>query len=132
MEFADGAGGEGQHVLELPGGKRGVFAGALHFDKGVVGEHGDVHVDVRVDVFGIIEIDDGHALDDADADGGDLVGQRLGGGGEEAGLAGGGDGVGDGDPGAGDGGGAGAAVGLEHVAIDEEGEPARRPGRCKL
>ena len=38
-------------------GEGGVFAGALDFDKAAVAEHGDVHVDVGVDVFLVIEIE---------------------------------------------------------------------------
>src|SRR5262249_36510785 len=106
----------------------GVFAGALDFDKGVVGEHGDVHIDFGFNIFEVVEVgDDGGFVgagggDDADADGGDLIDEGLGFGREEAFGAGGGDGIGDGDPGAGDGGGARAAVGLEDVAVNEKRE----------
>ena len=128
VELLDGGGGEFEHLLELFGGEGGVFAGALDFDEGAVGEHGDVHVDVCFNVFDVVEICDGGSVDDADGDGGDLVGEDPPTGlaglvfGEEFGFLGGGDGVGDGDVGSGDGGGTSATVGLEDVAVDEEGE----------
>src|SRR5271170_5787041 len=76
VEFFDGGGGEVEHFLELFGGEGGVLAGALDFDEGVVGEHGDVHVDVGFDVFDVVEIGDGSAVDDSYADGSDLIGEN--------------------------------------------------------
>jgi hypothetical protein len=132
VELAAAVLGEGEELLELPGGEGGVLAGALDFDEGIVVEHGDVHVDMGVDVFEIVEIADWCPVDDADGDGGDLAGEGVGGFFEEADSLCVGDGIGDGDPGAGDGGGAGAAVGLEDVAVDEEGQARAAVGADEL
>ena len=73
---------------------------------------------VSAGVLDIIQIEHRHALVDAAGDRGDIVAQHVG-------LAPcsalhPGDAVGQRHPGAGDGGGAGAAVGLDHVAIDRD------------
>ena len=51
-----------------------------------------------VDVLDVIQIEDRMAIHDPDADGGDLIGEGLGIGAEEAGFSRGIEGVGDGDP----------------------------------
>ncbi len=102
---------------------------ALDFYEFAGGGVGDVHVDLGLGVEVVVEVEVGLVIDDADADGGELVGEGVGGvveGGNKArGECGGGgaagfgdftgeffDGVGEGDVCAADGGGSGSAVGL--------------------
>ena len=60
-------------IVGVVWGEGGVFAGALDFHEAAIGEHGDVHVDVGVDVFDVIEVQHRRAVDDTDADRGDLA-----------------------------------------------------------
>ena len=84
----------------------------------------DVHVDLRHLVLDVLEVEPGDAADDADRDGGDLVADRPGHQiALERQLAEGEDG---GHVGAGDRRGAGAAVGLQHVAVEGEGAVGER------
>ena len=83
------------------------------------GEHDDVHVDVGAGVFFVAEVEEDVAVDDADAGGGDHLLER--GGLEGAGRDEFAEGEGEGDAGSGDGGGAGASVGLEDVAVEDDG-----------
>ena len=95
------------------------FGGALDFDVIPAAGHDDVHVDFGLGVFEIAQVEHGHAFDDADADGGEEIVDQAG-----ADLvlfaqflkrqA-------QGHEGAGDGGGAGAAVGLDDVAVENHG-----------
>lgn len=100
-------------------GEGGFFAHGLEFDEFAGAGHDDVEVDFGVFVFDVVEIEDGGVLEDADADGGDGVGER--GFFELAVLEEFCDGAVGGDVGAGDGGGASTAVGLEDIAVDPEG-----------
>ena len=105
--------------LELGAGVGVFFGGGLGFDEAAVGEHDDVHVDGGAGVFFVAEVEEDVAVDDADAGGGDHLAQGRGfqraGGDEFA------EGEGEGDAGSGDGGGAGASVGLEDVAVEDDG-----------
>src|SRR5262249_18075006 len=118
-----------------------VFRGALDLDELAGGGVGDVHVDFGAGVVGIVQIQADLALHDANADGGELVNQRLrrfvegrivagwknGGGrwgaGRGAGYVSGefSNGVDKGDVSARDGRCAGPAVGLEDLAINGDG-----------
>src|SRR5699024_1948085 len=95
--------------------------GALHLDEGAgAGDH-DVHVGLGADVLAVLEVQQRPAVHDADADGRDGVGQDRAGCGEGGVPLAPGDRVGQGDVGAGDGGGAGAAIGLQDVAVQLDG-----------
>ncbi|MFM1942897.1 MAG: hypothetical protein RI897_1879 [Verrucomicrobiota bacterium] len=118
-ELLGAVAGEVEHAVELIGGEGGFFAGALEFDEGALAGEDDVHIDFGADIFLVAEVEDGLAVEDTDADTGDLV--------EEGGfldfalgdeLLG---GQGDGDVGSGDGGGAGSSIGLEDIAIEPDG-----------
>ncbi|MNT29307.1 hypothetical protein D3C72_1650390 [compost metagenome] len=81
-----------------------------------VAGHHHVHVGFAAGVFLVVEIQQRHAVDDADRNRRHVLAQRV-----FAELAGGQqavDGIGQRDVGTGDAGGAGTAVGLDHVAID--------------
>ena len=58
--------------------ERLALGGALHLDEAAVAGHDDVHVDVGLRVLLVGEIEQRHAVDDADADGGDVVVDRDG------------------------------------------------------
>ncbi len=108
-----------EHLVELLAGVGVVFGGGLGFDEAAVGEHDDVHVDGGAGVFFVAEVEEDVAVDDADGGGGDHLfeGRGLqGSGGDEFS-----EGEGEGDAGSGDGGGAGASVGLEDVAVEDDG-----------
>ena len=81
--------------------------------------HDDVEVHFGVFVFDIGEVEQLASVEEADADGGDAVHERVFG--DAASVEERLDGEAGGEVGAGDGRGAGAAVGLEDIAIDPEG-----------
>ena len=119
-EFADALFGVVEHGVELGAGVGVVFGGGLGFDEAAVGEHDDVHVDVGAGVFFVAEVEEDVAVDDADARwrrpsgcsgevlsvpaATSLLSARA-----------------RATAGAGDGGGAGASVGLEDVAVEDDG-----------
>ena len=110
---------EDEEALELVVAEGGFFAGALNFDELTLAGHDDVEVHFGVLVFQIRDVEELASGDDADADGGDGIGEgvvveffRV-----EKFL----DGEAGGEVGAGDRGGAGAAVGLKNVAVEPEG-----------
>ena len=108
-----------EHVVELGAGVGVLFGGGLGFDEAAVGEHNDVHVDGGAGVLFVGEVEEGVAVDDADRGGGDHLAEGRGlerACGDE--LA---EGEGKGDAGSSDGRGAGAAVGLEDVAVEDDG-----------
>lgn len=109
--------GEVEKLVELGAGEGGFFGGALDFDDKVVGGHDDVEVDGGVEVEGVVEVESRLVIDEADADGGDLVGEDGGGDGAsgDEGL----ESLVDGEPATGDGGGASAPIGLEDIAVDD-------------
>ncbi|CDZ88481.1 conserved hypothetical protein [Rhodococcus ruber] len=124
-QFGD-AGERGvEHLVEGGAGERRTFAGALDLDEGAGVGGDDVHVDLGAHVLLVGQVETDAAVDDADAHGGDGArdGLRVG---EAARSAEPRDGVGERDVGAGDGGGAGAAVGLQDVAVDGDGVLAER------
>jgi hypothetical protein len=118
-ELVDALFGEVEHVVELGAGVGVVLGGGLGLDEAARGEHDDVHVDVGAGVLLVDEVEEGVAVDDADGGGGNHLEERRGlegAGGDEAV-----EGDGEGDGGSGDGGGAGSAVGLEDVAVEDDG-----------
>ena len=125
--------GEHQQVVELVAGERGALGGALHLDELAGPGHHDVHVDLGPHVLRVVEVEVPERVDDTHRDRRALVGERVGGellGGDEARA-----GVVQRDVAAADRRGAGAAVGLEHVAVDgdlhlaEHGEVGHRAER---
>jgi len=118
-ELADTLFGEVEHLVELGAGVGVLFGGGLGFDEAAVGQHDDVHVDGGAGVFFVTEVEQGVAVDDADGGCGDHLFERRGlegAGGDELRES-----DGEGDGGSGDGGGAGSAVGLEDVAVEDDG-----------
>jgi hypothetical protein len=85
----------------------------LHLHQPLVAGHDHVQVDLRARVLHVVEVEQQLAADDPERDGGDRLGQRA----RETGLA---ERPRRRDPRAGDRGAAGAAVGLQHVAIDPQ------------
>ena len=118
-ELADALFGVVEHLVELGAGVGVFFGGGLGLDEASVGEHDDVHVDGGAGVLFVAEIEEGVAVDDANGGGGDHLAKRRG-------LEGsGGDELLERDSesngGSGDGGGAGSSVGLEDVAVEDDG-----------
>lgn len=118
-ELADAGFGDVEHLGELGAGVGVFFGGGLGFDEAAAGEHDDVHVDGGAGVFFVAEVEEDVAVDDADGGGGDHLGEGcdLEGSGDDELV----EGDGEGDGGSGDGGGAGSAVGLEDVAVEDDG-----------
>ena len=119
QELADSGFGKVEQGGEFGAGVRIFFGGGLGFDQAAGGEHDDVHVDGGAGVFFVAEVEEGVAVDDADAGGGDHLLEGVGfegAGGDE--LA---EGDGEGAAGSGDGCGAGSTVGLEDVAVEDDG-----------
>jgi hypothetical protein len=118
-ELADAFFGVVQHCVELRAGIGVFFGGGLGLYEAAVSEHDDVHVDGGAGVLFVAEVEEDVAVDDADGGGGDHLG-------EGRGLEGAGvdelvEGDGEGDRSSGDGGGSGAAVGMEDVAVQDDG-----------
>ena len=118
-EFADSRFGEFQHGIHVFLGENSLFSAALDLHKLQILGHDDVEIHRSVLVLDIVEVEDGGALVDAGADGGDEFAERKFG--EAAGAEESVEGDGDGHAAPGDGGRASAAVGLEDVAIDPNG-----------
>jgi hypothetical protein len=76
-EFLEAGLGEGEEGLELVAGKRRLFTAALNFNELASAGHDDVGVDLGVFVFDIVEIEEGIALIDAGADGGDGIDEGV-------------------------------------------------------
>ena len=101
-----------------------VFGGRLHLDEAAGARHHDVHIDVRLRVLFVAEIEHGDAADQPDTGGRHVIADRhlL----ELAVL----DQLAEGqrhrDEGAGDRRRARAAIGLQHVAIEHHGALAER------
>src|SRR5690606_5821758 len=110
---------EVEETIEFLAAEAVVLGGSLDLDESARLECHQVHIDVRDDVLGIVQVEPGLAGDDADTRGGDQLDHRVG---VDpplrhqpaAGIV-------ERDGGAGDGGGAGAAVGHDDVAVDEDG-----------
>ena len=90
--------------------------------------HDDVHVGLGRDVLVVAEVEHGLAVDDADAHGGHRADQRLALAAAVLAPRSQRDRVGQRHVGAGDRGGPGAAVGLQHVAVEHDGVLAQRLG----
>ena len=114
-----------EHGVEGAPGERRALPRALDLDQRARVGRDDVRVDLGAGVLLVGQVQPHPAVDDPDADGRDLAGQRLGVG-EPAAGAEPGDGVGERDVGPGDRGGAGAAVGLQDVAVERDGVLAQR------
>ena len=109
---------EGEQRVELGAVERRALGGALHLDELAVAGHHDVHVGLGADVLLVGQVEPRHAVDDADPDRGHRAGQRLARRAPRPTQV--GHGVGEGDVRPGDRRGAGAAVGLEHVAVEHD------------
>ena len=124
-QLGDAAQRDVEHGVEGAPGERRALPRALDLDQRARVGRDDVRVDLGAGVLLVGQVQPHPAVDDADADGRDLAGQRLGVG-EPAAGAEPGDGVGERDVGPGDRGGAGAAVGLQDVAVERDGVLAQR------
>src|SRR3954454_22153174 len=124
-QAADPELGQAQQLIERSARERRPLRRRLHLDQAAVAGHHHVGVDFGVGVLAVVEVAEGAAVDEADADRSDravqrqrvlvfLVDQLL-----EA--------LPQGDKAAGDRRAAGAAVGFEHVAIDIDAAFAHRP-----
>src|SRR6478609_6093611 len=120
-EVGAAGGGEVEEGVELVAVEGLGLGGALDLDEAAVAGADDVHVGLGADVLLVAEVEEGGAVDDADADRGDGAGEGLAAVLDDLLALGPGDGVGEGDVGTGDGGGAGASVGLEDVAVEDDG-----------
>src|SRR5439155_1611297 len=112
-ETADAALRDGEERVEPRAAEGHLLGRALHLHELAAARHDDVHIHLGTRVLGVAEVEQRLALDDADADRGDVVADRR------RGLLPGDlrDRVGHRDEAAGDGGGARAAVRLDHVAV---------------
>jgi hypothetical protein len=93
-----------------------LLGGALHLDDAAIAGHDKIGVGLGFRILGIVEIEHRRAVIDAAGDRRDIVAQHIGL--HHVARLHPGEAVGERDPGSGDGGGAGAAVGLQHVAVD--------------
>src|SRR3954471_5268340 len=110
---------EVEQLVELSAVERSALGRRLHLDEAFGPGHDDVQVDLRARVLDVIEIEQQLAADDPERDRSHRLRQRA----REAGLA---ERPSGGDPRTGDRRAAGAAVGLEHVAVDPERPLAER------
>ena len=116
--------GEVKQLAEQVAAERLALGGALDLDEVAAGGAHDVHVGLRGHVLLVAQVEPGLAVDDADADRGHRGEQRVALGplpALEPGHR-----VGQRDVAAGHRGGAGAPVGLQHVAVDDDGVLAER------
>src|SRR5438309_5376559 len=75
-EPADAGGGQRQQLVEARAAEGRLLRGALDLDELAGARHDDVHVDGGAGVLDIVQVEHGHAADDADADGGHAVAHR--------------------------------------------------------
>ena len=113
--------GEREQLVERRARERIALGGRLHLDQPAVAGHHDVHVGVGVRVLGVVEVEQRHAVDDADRHGRDGVGERL----REAEAV---ERPAAGDVRAADRRAARAAVGLQHVAVEPASSARRARG----
>src|SRR4051794_24695423 len=117
--------GQSEKLVQRGARERRPLRRRLHLDEAAVAGHHHVGIDFGVGVLAVVEVAEGAAVDEADADGGDGAGQRqrverflvnqlL-------------EGLPQGNEAAGDRRAAGAAVGFEHIAIDVDAAFAHRP-----
>src|SRR6266480_4459332 len=118
-QLVDAVGGEIEQIVEAVAVERRALRRRLHLHEPTVARHHDVQVDIRARVLDVVEVEQRVTVDDADGDGGDGAGERLR---EpepvERALS--------GDVRAADRRAAGAAVGLEDVAVEVHGSLAER------
>ena len=118
--------GQAEQRVELGAGVGRALGGALHLDEAAERGHHHVHVDLGPAVLDVGQVEHGHAVDDADGDGGAERRERVGRDRcpamHEAGQR-----VVQREVAAADRRGAGAAVGLEHVAVDDHLPLAQQP-----
>src|SRR4051794_1320912 len=105
---------EVEQLVEARPLERHLLRRRLHLDEASVARHDDVDVHVRVRVLRVVEVEQCHAFDDPDRDGGDRAGQRL----REPEPV---ECAHRGDVRAGDRGAARTAVGLQHVTVEIDG-----------
>ena len=117
-QLGDAEFGQAKQGIEFAAGERRTLGSALHLDETAAAGHHHVHVGIAGGVFGVIEVENRRTLEHADRDRGNHVLERvlfqhalL----EQLAHR-----IGDRDAGARDRCGAGAAVRLQHVAIDGE------------
>src|SRR3954452_22182945 len=77
LQVLDAGGGEIQQLIEAFALERNLLGSGLHLDEAAVTRHDDVHVDVRVRVLRVVEIQQGDTVDDADRDSCDRTVERL-------------------------------------------------------
>src|SRR5471032_425686 len=116
--------GQGQHGVQVGRLEWRAFGGALHFDETTAAGHYHVQVSLGSRVFQVVEIQHRLALVHAHRYGSDHLLERVAGF-QAATLLDHFQRINQGHHGAGDGGSAGAAVGLDHVAIDVQGHVAQ-------
>ena len=109
-----------EELVHLLARERPLLAGALDLDQVSVGGAHHVHVDLGVGVFDVLEIEQRRTVDDAHRDRRHLAVHRPAG--EIARQVGQRQGLGHGDPGAGDCRRARAAIGLQDVAVEGDGD----------
>ena len=105
-------------LQELLLGERDLLRGALHLDDPPGAGHHEIGVGVGFRILGVVEIEHRRAVADAAGDRRHVVAQRIVA--EHVARLHPGDAIVQRDPAAGDRGGAGAAVGLDHVAVDRD------------
>src|SRR5260221_14778224 len=76
-ELFDTVAAESDELGQLVFGERGFFARALDFDELAAAGHDQVHIDRGRDIFAIVEVEQGLAFDEADADGGEVGRENL-------------------------------------------------------
>ena len=115
-QLADAFAGEVEQREKLLLAERRLFRGGLHFDDVAGAGHDEIGVGLGLGILGVVEIEHRGVVEHAAGDRRDMVAQRVG----LDHLAGPhpGEAIVQRHPGAGDRGGAGAAVGLDHVAVD--------------
>ena len=115
--------GQVQQAVELRSGVASFFRRRLGLDQASIGGLDHIHIDFGLRVFFITEIEQRRAFDDADGSGGDeLFHGRLG---QRSGFDQGFERDGEGHRRAGDGSGTRSAVGLDHVAVEDDGTLAK-------
>src|SRR5690606_5498733 len=124
QQLGNALAGQFRHAVELVQPESVAFGGALELDEGAGVVHHHVHVGLGFGVFLIVQVQHRLAAINADRDCGDLAMQRrIGNQALPFQVA---HGIPQRDEAASNSGGAGAAVGLQHVAIDDDAPLAQR------
>src|SRR5581483_7971312 len=119
LQLLDAGGGEVEQLVEARAVERHPLGGRLHLDEAPVAGHDDVHVHLGVRVLRVVEVEQRDVVHDADGDRRDRAGERF----REAEAV---ERAPRRDVRAGDRRAAGAAVGLEHVAVEVHRSLAER------